>query len=74
MPTAITVPELRARLARAGWDLTELAGGPWVIYGFNGDAELCVMGKTRDQAWRRADDAGKPIALASPPAGSKMPA
>src|SRR5947208_989223 len=59
MPNRPTTPaDLRERLAREGWQLTELAGGPWIIYGFNGDAELCVMGRTREQAWRRAAAAG----------------
>jgi hypothetical protein len=71
---SITVSELRARLADRGWDLTELAGGPWIIYGFNGDAELCVMGKTRLEVWLSASDAGKALAPASPSADGKVSA
>jgi hypothetical protein len=69
MPTAITMPELRARLTGQNWQLTELAGGPWIIFGYNGESELCVMGKTREQAWRRANDAA--TALRLPPTPSK---
>ena len=58
MPSPLdTVPDLRAGLTSAGWQLTEMAGGPWIIYGHNGDAELCVMAKGRLLAWERASNA-----------------
>ena len=62
MPHKLTITNLRKQLADAGWELTELAGGPWIIYGFNGDAELCVMSKTREQAWLKAYAASELLA------------
>jgi len=74
MPTSITVPEQRARLERAGWALTEMVGGPCIVFGFNGDAELCVMGKTRLEAWRKVWTSAKSLALVCPPADGKASA
>jgi hypothetical protein len=65
---------LRERLTQASWQLTELAGGPWIIYGFNGNAELCVMGKTRPEAWQKAWDTAEALSLISPSANGKATA
>jgi hypothetical protein len=60
------VAELRERLTRARWQLNELGGGPWIIYGFNGAATFCVMGKTRLAAWQKACDEARRMGLLSP--------
>jgi hypothetical protein len=63
MPTRLSAQRIRERLEEAGWQLTELAGGPWIIYGDNGDARLCVMGASRLEAWHKAEKEAQALCL-----------
>ena len=69
--TSMTVTGLRVRMEESGWELTEMAGGPWIIYGYNGEASLCVMGKTRLEVWQMACHEAEARGLLPAPASGK---
>ncbi len=37
MFTNLNIATVRNFLSEAGWSLTEMGGGPWIVYGFYGE-------------------------------------